>query len=200
MRRIRQMACLLAVSLLAQPAVADTPSENTQTPFGQLQAQLDALEERTQVLEDGAPTVNVEGRTYCSMLQLDIARARSFNATEELQTNIIRRKATFSGGAFSGAYISNVLNNQTDDGVVEHEDGEIIDPLLATYVQTGSKLDITFAAGPTATWYVSKDGSLIHGTKIEHGTFAGGLVTIGFVRSWTLIETDPLDICDGEDL
>ena len=200
MRQIRQMTCLLAVCLVSQSAVADPLLDNPQTPFGQLQAQLNALEERTQSLEDSVPTADVEGRTYCSILQLDIVRARSFNATEELQTNIIRRKATFSGGSFSGAYISNVLNNQTDEGVVEHEDGAIIDPLLATYVQAGSKLDITFAAGPTATWYVSKDGSLIHGTKIEHGTFAGGLVTVGFVRSWTLFETDPLDTCDGEDL
>ena len=200
MRKIRQIVCLVAASLVTQSAVADSPQENTQTPFGQLQLQLDALEARTQALEDSEPTADVEGRTYCSMLELGVARGKSFDATEELQTNIVRRKATFSGGSFSGAYISNVLNNQTDDGVVEHAPGTIIDPLLATYVQTGSKLDITFAAGPTATWYVSKDGSLIYGTKIEHGVFAGGLVTVGFVRSWTLIETGPLDTCDGEDL
>ena len=200
MKKIRQLVCLVAASLVTQSAVADPLQDNVQTPFGQLQAQLDALEARTQVLEESAPSADVEGRTYCSMLELGVARGKSFDATEELQTNIVRRKATFSGGSFSGAYISNVLNNQTDDGVVEHAPGTIIDPLLATYVQTGSKLDITFAAGPTATWYVSKDGSLIYGTKIEHGVFAGGLVTVGFVRSWTLIETGPLDTCDGEDL
>ena len=197
---MRQLGCLLAAIVLTQSAMADSLLKRGHTPFGKLRAQLHALEERTQALEDSAPTADVEGRTYCSMLELGVARGRSFDATEELQTNIVRRKATFSGGSFSGAYISNVLNNQTDDGIVEHTDGAIIDPLLATYVQTGSKLDITFAAGPTATWYVSKDGSLIYGTKIEHGVFAGGLVTVGFVRSWTLIETGPLDICDGEDL
>lgn len=198
MKKIQQIVCLVAASLVTQSAFADPPQENTQTPFGQLQLQLDALEARTQALEDSEPTADVEGRTYCSVLRIDIMRGRSFNATEELQTNIVRRKAIFSGGSFSGAYQSNVLNNQTDDGIVEHPPGTIIDPLLATYVQTGSKLDVTFAAGPTATWYVSKDGSLIHGKKIEHSTFAGGQVTIGSVRSWTLIETNSLDTCDAE--
>ena len=199
MRQLQRIVWLLTASLVTQVALAGEPLTNTESPLGILQAQLDALEARTQVLEDDARTSDVEGRTYCSMLELSVMRGRSFNATEEFQTNIVRRTATFSGGAFSGAYLSNVLNNQTDDGIVEHPVGTIIDPLLATYVQTGSKLDVTFAQGPTATWYVSKDGSLIHGTKISHSIRAGGAVTVGFVRSWTLIETDPLDTCDAED-
>jgi len=188
----------VAASLLTQVAVAGGPLENPKNPLGNLQAQLDLLTARTEALEDGVPSSYVNGRTYCSMLELSIMRGRSFNATEELQTNIVRRTASFSGEAFTGAYLSNVLNNQTDDGVVENPPGTIIDPLLATYVQTGSKLDIVFAEGQTATWYVSKDGSLIYGTKIEHSTFGGGAVTVGFLRQWILIETDPLDTCDAE--
>lgn len=198
MKKIQRSICLLAAFAMAQGALADDPSETNGNPFQAIQAQLDNLDARTQALEASAPSSDVEGRTYCSMLELTVMRGKSFDETEELQTNIVRRTATFSGGTFTGAYISNVLNNQTDVGVVENPPGAIIDPLLATYVQTGSKLDVTFAQGPAATWYVSKDGSLIHGTKIEHSVFAGGLVTVGFLRSWTLMETDPLDTCNTE--
>ena len=183
---------------MAQGALADDPSETNGNPFQAIQAQLDNLDARTQALEASAPSSDIEGRTYCSMLELTVMRGKSFDETEELQTHIIRRTARFSGGTFTGAYISNVLNNQTDVGVVENPAGQIIDPLLATYVQTGSKLDVTFAQGPAATWYVSKDGSLIHGTKIEHLVVGGGRATVGFLRSWTLLETDPLDTCNTE--
>ena len=199
MKKIRQIILLVAASLVTQAAMADTYQDVRPSPFDELQAQLDALDARTQALEDAAPTSDIEGRTYCSTLELSVTRGVSFNASEQHQTNIIRRTATFSGGAFTGSYLSNVLNNLTDDGVVEHPAGAIIDPLLATYVQTGSKLDVTFSQGFKATWYVSKDGSLIHGMKISHEVFAGGAVTVGFVRNWTLIETDPLIPCNSED-
>jgi hypothetical protein len=165
-----------------------------------MQEQLDALSARIQVLEDNAPSSDVDGRTYCFNLNLLIMRGRAFNGTEELQTNIISRKATFSGGQFTGAFVSNVLNNQLDDGTVVPGLGDPIDPILATYTQSGSKVDVTFANGSTANWYVSKDGSTIHGSSISHGSFGpGGVVTIGILRNWTLVETDPLDACDAED-
>ena len=198
MKKIQRSICLLAAFVMAQGALADDPSETIGYPFRAIQAQLDRLDARTQALEASAPSSDIEGRTYCSMLELTVMRGKSIDETEELQTHIIRRTATFSGGTFTGAYISNVLNNQTDVGVVEHPAGQIIDPLLATYMQTGSKLDVTFAQGPAATWYVSKDGSLIHGTKIEHLVVGGGRATVGFLRSWTLLETDPLDTCNTE--
>jgi hypothetical protein len=37
---------------------------------------------------------------------------------EELQDNVIRRKVNFANGTVEGALISNVLNNQLDDGTV----------------------------------------------------------------------------------
>lgn len=192
--------CLIAVSLSAQSVVADSPPGNTPSPFGKIQAQLDALETRTQALEDNVPNSSVEGRTYCFDLSLLIMRGRAFSGTEELQTNVIKRTATFSDGVFSGSFLSNVLNNQLDDGTVIPGLGDPIDPLLATFTQSGSKLDIVFTDGTTANWYVSKDGSNIHGSAISHSSFGpGGVVTVGFVRNWTLVETDPLDVCDAED-
>lgn len=195
-----KILCLIAVSLLAQSVMAEDPPRSTPSPLGEIQAQLDALAARTQALEDNAPDSSVEGRTYCFDLSLLIMRGRAFNGTEELQTNVIRRTATFSGGVFSGSLLSNVLNNQLDDGTVIPGLGDPIDPLLATYTQSGSKVDITFTNGTTANWYVSKDGSTIHGSTISHSSFGpGGVVTVGFVRNWTLVETDPLDVCDAED-
>lgn len=196
-----QILFLFAAILLTQSAVAEKPPSGTPNPFGKIQAQLDALAARTQALEDSAPESSVEGRTYCFDLSLLIMRGRASSDTEELQTNVIRRIATFSGGAFSGSFLSNVLNNQLDDGTVLPGLGDPIDPLLATYTQSGSKVDVTFADGTTANWYVSKDGSVIHGSTISHGSFGpGGVVTVGFMRNWTLVETDPLDACDAEDL
>ena len=120
MKKIRQIILLVAASLVTQAAMADTYQDVRPSPFDELQAQLDALDARTQALEDAAPTSDIEGRTYCSTLELSVTRGVSFNASEQHQTNIIRRTATFSGGAFTGSYLSNVLNNLTDDGVVEH--------------------------------------------------------------------------------
>jgi hypothetical protein len=172
---------------------------STPSPFGGIQTQLDELAARTQALEDSAPDSSVEGRTYCFNLDLLVMRGRAFNGTEELQTNVIRRTAVFSGGVFSGSFLSNVLNNQLDDGTVIPGLGVPIDPLLATYTQSGSKVDITFTNGTTANWYVSKDGSVIHGSTISHSSFPTprGVVTVGFLRNWTLVENDTCDM-DGQ--
>jgi hypothetical protein len=199
MRFIRNLFVFAAICL-AQSALAKDPPMSTPSPFGKIQTQLDELAARTQALEDSVPDSSVEGRTYCFDLRLLIMRGRGFNGTEELQTNVIRRTATFSGGVFSGLFLSNVLNNQLDDGTVIPGLGDPIDPVLATYTQSGSKVNITFTDGTIANWYVSKDGSVIHGSRISHGSFGpGGVVTIGFMRNWTLVETDPLDGCDAED-
>lgn len=198
--RSLKILCLIAATLLAQSAIAENPTSDTPSPFGEIPAQLGALVARIQALEDSAPNSSVEGRTYCFDLSLLIMRGRAFNDTEELQTNVIRRQAMFSGGVFSGSLLSNVLNNQLDDGTVNPGLGDPIDPLLATYTQSGSKVDITFTNGTTANWYVSRDGSVIHGSTISHASFGpGGVVTVGLLRNWTLVETGPLDVCDAED-
>jgi hypothetical protein len=195
MRFIKNLFVFAAICL-AQPALAGEPPMNTPSPFGEIQTQLDELAARTQALEDSVPDSSVEGRTYCFNLDMLIMRGRAVNGTEELQTNVIRRTAVFSGGVFSGLFLSNVLNNQLDDGTVIPGLGVPIDPLLATYTQSGSKVDITFTNGTTANWYVSKDGSVIHGSTILHSSIPTprGLVMVGFLRNWTLVENDTCDM------
>jgi hypothetical protein len=169
----------LALTFLAGPVFAGGPPDGS-----------------PKALQEAAPDSSVEGRTYCMVLDLQLMRGFGFDATEELQSNIIRRTATFSGGVFTGSFLSNVLNVQHDDGIVSTGLGDSIDPLVATYVQTDRKIDVTFGNGSTANWYVSKDGSVIHGSTILHGAFGpNGVVTIGFMRNWTLVENDT---CDAE--
>ena len=200
MRSIK-VIMFIGATFLAQSVYAQDPFGTATNPFGDLQVQIDELAARTQALESSAPTSSVEGRSYCFTLNLLILRGRANSATEELQTNVIRRTATFSEGVFTGGFVSNVLNNQSDNGVVTTGQGDPIDPLLATYTQTGNKIDVTFPAGTTANWYVSNDGSVIHGTTIGNtGPIGpGGVITVGFLRTWTLVEMGPFDTCDAED-
>ncbi len=200
--RSLKILCLIAATLLAQSVTAEARPGSTPSPFGDLQTQLDALATRTQALEDSAPNSSVEGRTYCFVLNLQVMIGRAVSDTEELQSNVIRRTAMFSGGMFEASHLSNILNKQLDDGTVTHDEADPIGLLLGTYTQTGSKVDITFDTGLSANWYVSKDGSVIHGSSLTHSAFGPpGLppvVTVGFVRNWTLVETNPLDVCDAE--
>ena len=80
---------------------------------GKLETRLGALTERVAALENKAPTSNVEGRTYCFVLDLTMMRGMGVNETEELVTSIIRRTATFSGGTFTAQPISHIRNAQT---------------------------------------------------------------------------------------
>jgi hypothetical protein len=200
--RSLSIVCLFAVTFFAQSVVAEDSPGSTAGPFGDIQTQLDELAARTLALEDGAPTSSVEGRTYCFVLNLQVMRGRANSDSEELQNNVIRRTATFSGGFFEASHLSNILNNQLDDGTVTPDDVNPIGLLIGTYTQTGSKVDVAFDTGLTANWYVSKDGSVIHGSSITHAAFGPPgfppVVTVGTVRNWTLVETDPLDICDVE--
>ena len=201
--RLLKTITLVGLVLLAQSiAVADLPSDSA-SPFGAIQAQLDALELRTQTLEGNVPDQSVEGRVYCSVLNLQIMRGRANDQSEELQSRVIRRKVSFAGGVLEGPLDSHVLNTQLDDGTVNAGTAAPILLLVATYTQSGSKVDVTFDNGSTANWYVSKDGSLIHGSTIQHRAFGppGGLppvVTVGSVRNWTLVETGANDSCDAE--
>lgn len=200
--RSLNLICLIAVTFFAQPVMAEDPPGSTASPFGDLQTQLDELAARTLALEGSAPTSSVEGRTYCFVLNLQVMRGRANSDTEELQSNVIRRTATFSGGLFAASHISNSLNNQLDDGTVTPDDVDPIGLLIGTYTQSGSKVDIAFGTGLTANWYVSTDGSVIHGSSITHAAFGPPgvppVVTVGMVRNWILVETNPLDVCDAE--
>ena len=197
--RSTKILFLAAVMILSQSALADENRPGGNSPFAGLQAQIEALEARTDALEANATNASVEGRNYCFVLNMTIMRGRSNFGTEELQTNVIRRSATFSGGLFTGNLLSNTLNNQTDDGVVTAGSGTPIDPVTATYTQTGTKVDMIFGNGVIANWYVSKDGSTVHGSAIEQSAFGpGGVLTVGILRNWTLVETDAPENCDQE--
>ena len=201
--RLFKITLMSSAVLMTQVCMADGPPFNSPGPFGDIQGQLDDFAARVQALEDAAPTQSVEGRDYCFVLNVQIMRGRAPSASEELQNNVVRRKINFANGTVAGALISNVLNNQLDDGTVLAGTAAPIPNLLATYVQTGSKIDVTFDNGNTANWYVSKDGSLIHGAMIGHLELPQGrvppVVTVGLHRNWTMVETDPNDVCDAEE-
>ena len=169
--RSLNLICLFAVTFIAQSVMAEGSPGGTASPFADLQTQFDELAARTQALEESAPTSSVEGRSYCFVLNLQVMKGRANSDTEELQSNVIRRTATFSGGSFAASHVSNILNNQLDDGTVIADDVNPIGLLLGTYTQTGRKVDITFDTGSTANWYVSTDGSVIHGSAITHAAF-----------------------------
>ena len=199
MRSLKFLSILMAV-LTTQVAIASEPPANTPSPFGSIQAQLDALAERTQALEDSAPNSNIDGRTYCSILNIQSMRARPGNQTEETQYNVIRPVIHFENGVLIGGLLSNTVNNHSDAGTItQTQNNPSPDPLMANYLQMGTRVDITFDNGTTTNWHVSKDGSVIFGSQISSGVFAGGVVSVGFVRNWMLIEIDPLESCDAED-
>ena len=180
---------LLAAVLLTQTVVA----QGLPRVF---QAQLDALEARIQVLEDSAPNSSVEGRTYCMVLNRDVMRGQASDSTEVLISRVVRRTFTFNNdGTFTGLIESDVENTQADDGTVTLVTLANSD-LLGTYTQTGNKLDMNILNFP-ANWYVSKDGSVIHGTRIlQLGPLGPNMITVGITRNWTLVENDT---CDMED-
>ena len=176
----------LAAVLLTQSVVA-------QGLPGALKTRLGTLEARTQALEDNAPNSSVEGRTYCFVLNMLIMRGDASDSTELLISRVIRRTFTFNGdGTFNGLIESDVLNQHADDGIVTlvaQGNGDV----TGLYTQTGNKLDMMIF-NYSANWYVSKDGSVIHGTRISQS--AGGPITVGITRNWTLVENDT---CDMED-
>ena len=199
MQSLKILAVLTAV-LIAPAAIAGDPSDRRHDPFKHIQIQIDELAARTQALEDSAPNSNIDGRTYCSILDMQVMRARPGNQSEETLNNVIRRVVSFENGVLTGDLLSKTLNDHSDIGTISHTANiPDVDPLLANYLQMGSKVDITFADGSTTNWHVSKDGSAIFGTKISSLVLGNGVISLGLVRNWTLIEIDPLDSCDAED-
>ena len=155
---------------------------------------------------DPHPDSSVDGRTYCSVLTQTILRSDSVAApdAEAISIRVIRRTFTFLEGGtnfegeLDGARVQNNLLVGT--GAVNLIDtGASPSLILGTYVQTGQKLDMNITTiGIQATWYVSKDGSVIHGTRIDQAVttqavtpFLSFLIT----RDWTLVENDT---CDAE--
>jgi hypothetical protein len=199
MYSLKILAVLTAV-LITPAAFAGDPSHRKHNPFRHIHMQLNELAARTQALEDSAPNSNIDGRTYCSILDMQVMRAKPSDQSEETLNNVIRRVVRFENGVLTGNLLSKTLNDHSDIGTISHTSNvPDIDPLVANYLQMGSKVDITFGDGSTTNWHVSKDGSTIFGTKISSLVLPNGARSLGLVRNWTLIETDPLDSCDAED-
>ena len=176
---------LLCSAAGAQPRAALAP-----TPFGGLQSQIDNILGRINVLEQSAASQTVDGRTYCMMVNVTILRGFSASAMETADTVVVRRVLNFSGGAFTAFLVDSSANSQNDDGVVSFVNGPSPEVLHGTYAQSGSQLDLLFSDASMATWYVSRDGSVIHNNGIDFlGPFPNSL-TIGIVRSATIIESD----------
>jgi len=189
-----------ALALIGIFALQPALSQPTGSPAPIADGPIADLLSRVAALEAAAPTASVEGRTYCSVLDLVILRGLAINGTEVVQNSVIRRRATFSGGTLSAELLSHVRNTQSDDGIVTMTDEDSVNPLLATYTQSGTKLDITIPDNLLGqryeTMYVSKDGSLIHGTGLAAvGPIGPAQLTLGFIRNWTFVESDA---CDAE--
>ena len=188
MRSVR-LLLLFAAAFLTQTVMAQPGPPGNNAAFGALVARVEALENGNS---------SVEGRTYCMVLtQLRMLGSDSNPAQAQLRHQVVRRTATFSGGVIDAKSESRVRNIQDDTGAVTHFTFAGMD-VLGTYIQTGNKLDITIPVfGIVATWYVSKDGSVIHGTLIERTGPFGAVpdIFLGLTRNWTLVENDT---CDAE--
>jgi hypothetical protein len=183
----------LAGILICSAAGANQNATSTPSPLGELQMQIEALDSRIEALEQAAPDSIVDKRTYCMMVDVALLRGWSVDSTEIVETIVVRRVLTFSGGAFTATLVSSNRNIQNDNGVVTPVVG--ISPVLleGTYIQSGNQLDLSFTTGSTASWYVSADGSVIHNNDIDFlGPFPNSL-TIGIVRSSTMIESATCD-------
>ena len=189
----------LVIALISQPALADFESTSNGQPFNAMQAQLDALAARVDTLESKAPNASVEGRTYCMLVNVTLLRSvvdiGPNAAPGKVETRVIKRVATFVDGAFTATLVSSHQNTQTDNDLVDYTDATSSPVvLLGNYSQAGNQVDLVFdTLDPHVAWYVSKDGSLIHYNGIDFfGPFGNGL-TLGLVRSGTLVESDTCD-------
>jgi len=184
----------LVLALACNAATADTPPASAPTPFGDLNAQLEALATRVDTLENNAPNASVEGRTYCMMVHVSFLRSIVDFGPDagpaRVEDRVIRRVATFVDGTFTGTLVSSYEIAQVDNDVVEFEPGASPDVILGSYWQTGNQLDVQVGSNPVSAWYVSKDGSLIHNNGIGFfGPFGNGL-SLGLVRNTTFVESD----------
>lgn len=191
--RPSQILCLIIAALATQVALAQRGPTSTPSPFGAMQSQIDSLTARIEAIENAAPSSSVEDRSYCMIVNVLVMIGIDVNQTETLQSGLIRRTATFSGGTFTATLLSSTFNSQTDNGVVIPAMGGSPDPLMATYTQTGNKLDMLFPDGSATTWYVSADGSVILSGSTDSIDPAGP-ATIGLTRTGTFIENDTCDI------
>jgi hypothetical protein len=185
----------LALAVMStQIAFAQKGPTTTPSPFGDLQTQLDALAARVETLERNAPNSSVEGRTYCMVVNALSLIGNAIGATEVVDSGVVRRTATFAGGTLTATLVSSTFHRQSDDGVVSSFVGMAPEPLLATYTQTGNKLDVVLADGGIANWYVSRDGSVVFASAIDLLGPLPSSATIGLARWTTMVENDTCDM------
>lgn len=192
----KQLLLPIALACMCQPAAADVNGLPSSSPLGDLQAQVAALTSRVNTLEANKADSDVDGRTYCMMVEVTILRGPTANTAESLETRVIKRFASFSGGSLIATLISGTSNVQDDNGIVSSISPPAMSPpvLEATYMQDGARLDLSFAdpIGDTRVWYVSRDGSVIHSNSVVYNSFPNSL-TLGLARHATLIESDSCD-------
>lgn len=145
---------------------------------------------------------SVAGRTYCTVV--DWVTMIGFSdpdvpaEAELLDQGVLRGVATFDGsGTYYRQFLSQEVHRQNDAGVVAPVAVAPFD-VIGAYVQSGSKLNMALdVVGEDvdtllATWYVSKDGSMIRGTALRYFD-EGGPVTTSQKLEWTLVEGDDCD-------
>ncbi len=129
---------------------------------------------------------SVAGRTYCVVTNT-LTNFPAPAGVFELRSSVARRMTTFNyDGTFSQVVLSSKSNTYNADGTVDAEIGAASDG-IGSFVQTGSRLDLVLSSTLLATWYVSKDGSTLHGTRIR-SFVAGNGQTVGQTITWTAVE------------
>ena len=171
-KRLNCLLCIIAVLGIAQQVSADTRPAPHFQPLKYLHFRISALEARIAALEAAAANTSVDGRTYCMMTNVTVLRGFTSDGTEIIDTEVVRRLSTFSGGTFTSTLVGAVRNTLSDVGTVEQSAGLAPDLLSGTWAQTGTQIDITFSDGSLAVWYVSRDGSVMHNNAVD---FAGPL-------------------------
>lgn len=136
---------------------------------------------------------HVAGRTYCSNVDvLSFQKSDNNRITGKIAA---RERITFGwAGELVVEFLSVGVNLSIEGAAptITFVDDTPRDPRTGTYTQTGSRVDVVLDGGAgediAANWYVSGDGSVIHGAVTRRITPVATNTTIGETFSWTLIE------------
>jgi hypothetical protein len=183
-----------ALVLLCDAALAQQAPGSKGVPFSELAAQIDALEARIAGLEENAPNPNVEGRTYCMIVNISGLRGTPASQTNAVDAIVSRRVLSFEGGAFAATLVSSqIVSLDHTDAVTLSENTATPELLAGTFSQTGRQVDVVFSDGAVEQFYVSGDGSVMHSNSVFLlGPFPNTFA-LGLTRSATMIESDTCD-------
>lgn len=152
------------------------------------------------------PKHDVEGRTYCSVLNWFTLTGIPSTQSETFGAGLVRRKATFQeNGYLLSEPVSWLINFATDSGAVvpvNLENAPGAGPIEILYTQTGNQVQLLYDNGDTANLYVSEDGSVIHGSRIRQflleATESAPQRQVGQNITWTMVEVEPGDACASD--